>query len=258
MSKGSKITIVGAGPGAADLISMRGWKALQEADVVLYDALVSQELLAEIPVHIPTIYVGKRAGQHSYKQEDINALLVESARVYGHVVRLKGGDSFVFGRGGEEINHARRNGIPTAVVPGISSSIGVPALCDVPVTHRGDAESFWVITGTTTSGSVSKDVLTAATTDATVIILMGMNKLKEIVGIYKSVGKETLPLAIVQEGSTEQQRSIISTVDKVVADATERRIAAPAVIVVGKVVNSIVPNISQKIYEYNLTGTQCD
>lgn len=251
MSKISKITIVGAGPGAADLISVRGWKALQTADVVLYDALVSQELLAEIPEHIPMVYVGKRAGRHSFKQEEINGLLVESARIYGHAVRLKGGDSFVFGRGGEEINYARQHGIPTAVIPGISSAIGVPALCDVPVTHRGDSESFWVITGTTTSGEISKDVAVAATTDATVVILMGMKKLGEIVSLYKSVGKGSLPIAIVQEGSTEQQKSVISTVDQIEREATKEGVGAPAVIVIGKVVKSIVPNISENIHEYN-------
>lgn len=258
MSKVSRITMIGAGPGAADLISVRGWKALQTADVVLYDALISQELLAEIPEYIPTIYVGKRAGQHSFKQEDINALLVECAHLYGHAVRLKGGDSFVFGRGGEEINYARKQGVPTTVVPGISSAIGVPALCDVPVTHRGDAESFWVITGTTTSGKISKDVMTATTTDATVVILMGMNKLNEIASIYKSAGKGGLPVAIVQEGSTAQQQSVISTVDNVVKDAADQGVGAPAVIVIGKVVNSIVSSISKNIHEYSYSGIKCD
>lgn len=251
MRKSPKITLVGAGPGAADLISVRGYKALQEADVVLYDALVSDELVDQIPIHTPTIYVGKRAGLHSYSQEAINNLLVESARAYGHAVRLKGGDSFVFGRGAEEVNFARQYGIPTTVVPGISSSIGVPALCDIPVTQRSWAESFWVITGVTSKGVISKDVWLAATTEATVVILMGMSKLSEIVAIYRQAQRPSIPIAVIQEGSMESQKVLITTMDKVLIEVSQQKIKAPAVIVIGKVVNSIVSNVVERKHEYS-------
>jgi uroporphyrin-III C-methyltransferase len=144
-----KITLVGAGPGDTELITLKGLNALKTADVVLYDALVNQDLLAYAPKESIKIYVGKRNHQHAYTQEQINTLIVDMAYTHGHVVRLKGGDSFVFGRGQEELNYANAFNIETSVVPGISSSISVPALAGIPVTHRGVSESFWVITGTT-------------------------------------------------------------------------------------------------------------
>src|SRR6201998_1132021 len=175
-----RITLVGAGPGDAELITIKGIKALQTADVVLYDALVNEELLEFAPKKATKVYVGKRSGDHSHSQEAINKLMVDYALNYGHVVRLKGGDPFVFGRGYEELDHAASYSIPTEVVPGISSSIGVPGLQNIPVTHRGLSESFWVVTGTTSSGKVSNDVYEAARTKATIVVLMGIHKLAEI------------------------------------------------------------------------------
>src|SRR6476661_2834377 len=163
-----KLTLVGAGPGDAELITVKGIKALSQADVVLYDALVNPDILEYAPQNAVKLYVGKRSKNHTYTQEQINTLIVELAHKHGHVVRLKGGDSFVFGRGLEEIKYAELFEIETSVVPGISSSIGVPALSGIPVTHRGASESFWVITGTTSKGELSKDVRVAAHTNATV------------------------------------------------------------------------------------------
>ena len=150
-----RVTLVGAGPGDPELITLKGINALKSADIVLYDALVSQEILDMIPKGIPSLCVGKRAGAHSYKQEDINELIVEFAYLYGHVVRLKGGDPFVFGRGSEEIAYAQLQGVHTSVVPGISSALAVPASLNIPVTARGISESFWVVTGTTKAGEIS-------------------------------------------------------------------------------------------------------
>jgi uroporphyrin-III C-methyltransferase len=144
--KEPRITLVGAGPGDADLITIKGIKALKTADVVLYDALVNEELLEFAPQHATKVYVGKRSGDHSFSQDAINKLMIDYALNYGHVVRLKGGDPFVFGRGYEEMDHAASYSIPCAVIPGISSSIGVPGLQHIPVTHRGLSESFWVVT----------------------------------------------------------------------------------------------------------------
>ena len=157
-----KLTLVGAGPGDPDLITVKGIKALQQADVVMYDALVHPDLLDYCRPDALKVYVGKRRGAYSCVQEDINPLIVHYAQQYGHVVRLKGGDSFVFGRGFEEIEFARQHGIETAVVPGLSSSYAVPASAGIPLTTRGLSESFWVVTGTTKAGQFSKDLQLAA------------------------------------------------------------------------------------------------
>src|SRR5476651_210673 len=204
--KEPKITLVGAGPGDAELITLKGVKALKTADVVLYDALVNEELLEFAPAHAHKVYVGKRSGDHSYSQEAVNQLMVDYALNYGHVVRLKGGDPFVFGRGYEELDHAASYSIPAEVIPGISSSIGVPALQNIPVTHRGLSESFWVITGTTANGKVSNDVYEAARSKATVVVLMGLHKLAEITAIYKKEGKNKLPVAVIQSGTTVNEK----------------------------------------------------
>jgi uroporphyrin-III C-methyltransferase len=231
-----KLTLIGAGPGDAELITLKGIKALKQADVVLYDALVNQDLLEYAPVNAIKIYVGKRSKNHTYTQEQINTLIVELAHQYGHVVRLKGGDSFVFGRGLEEIKYAELFEIETVVVPGISSSIGVPALNGIPVTHRGASESFWVITGTTSSGKLSKDVKVAAHTNATVVILMGVSKLAEIVEVYKGAGREDEAIAIIQNGSLPEEKIAIGNIETIQQIAAERSIEAPAVIVIGEVV----------------------
>lgn len=244
-----KITLVGAGPGDPELITLKGLKALQGADVVLYDALVGEELLQFIPPNATKVYVGKRSGDHSYSQEVVNRLMVDYALNFGHVVRLKGGDSFVFGRGYEELEFAAAYRIPVTVIPGISSSIGVPGLQHIPVTHRGLSESFWVITGTTSSGEVSHDVYQAAQTKATVVVLMGLKKLKEIVEIFKAAGKEKLPVAIIQKGSTQDEKLVVGNVHNIVDKAQQETITAPAILVFGEVV-SLHPSYKSIVKEY--------
>ncbi|MES2760816.1 MAG: uroporphyrinogen-III C-methyltransferase [Bacteroidota bacterium] len=231
-----KITLVGAGPGDIELITLKGVNALKTADVVLFDALVNKELLTYAPKGAVKIYVGKRDHRHSYSQDQINLLLVETALKYGHVVRLKGGDSFVFGRGQEELNYAHAFNIETSVVPGISSSIAVPALAGIPVTHRGVSESFWVITGTTKDNQLSQDISLAAKTNATIIILMGLGKLKEITEIYSNEGKQDTAIALIQDGSLSTQKIALGTIDTIVDIAQKNNIKAPAVIVIGNVV----------------------
>lgn len=244
-----RITLVGAGPGDPELITLKGLKALQGADVVLYDALVGEELLQFIPPNATKVYVGKRSGDHSYSQEVVNRLMVDYALNFGHVVRLKGGDSFVFGRGYEELEFAAAYRIPVTVIPGISSSIGVPGLQHIPVTHRGLSESFWVITGTTSSGEVSHDVYQAAQTKATVVVLMGLKKLKEIVEIFKAAGKEKLPVAIIQKGSTQDEKLVVGNVHNIVDKAQQETITAPAILVFGEVV-SLHPSYKSIVKEY--------
>jgi uroporphyrin-III C-methyltransferase len=236
MSTEPRITLVGAGPGDAELITLKGIKALKTANVVLYDALINEELLA-FAENAEKVYVGKRSGEHSYSQEAVNKLLVDYALNYGHVVRLKGGDPFVFGRGYEELAYAAANNIPAEIIPGISSSISVAGLQQIPVTHRGLSESFWVVTGTTSNGDISADVYDAAKSRATVVILMGLNKLLEITEIFKNENKDHLPVAVIQNGSTLQEKVVIGVVDNIVDLVKENNITAPAIIIIGEVVS---------------------
>ena len=231
-----KITLVGAGPGDTDLISLKGLKALSTADVVLYDALVDDALLEYIPKNALRIFVGKRANHHAYSQLEINQMMVKYAQSNGHVVRLKGGDPFVFGRGGEELEYAAQYRIPTSVVPGISSSIALAGIQGIPLTFRGISESFWVITGATTAGSISKDIYTAATTAATVVVLMGLNKLTEIVQVYHEAGRKKLPIAVIQNGSLPDEKIALGTMETIATRVKEQGLGAPAVIIIGEVV----------------------
>jgi len=235
--KEPRITLLGAGPGDPDLITLKGIKALQTADVVLYDALINEELLNYAPEHAVKVYVGKRSGDHSYSQDAVNQLMIDYAINYGHVVRLKGGDPFVFGRGFEELDFAASYSIPAQVIPGISSSIGVPGLQNIPVTHRGLSESFWVVTGTTASGKVSDDLYQAARSKATVVVLMGIHKLAEIAEIFKAEGKNRLPVAIIQNGSSANEKVVVGIVDTIVEIAEENKITSPALMVFGEVVS---------------------
>lgn len=205
--------------------------------MVLYDALVNDELLAYAPADVPKVFVGKRAGQHSYKQSEINALLVQYAFSHGHVVRLKGGDSFVFGRGYEELAAADRYSIATAVVPGISSSIAVPELQQIPLTIRGVNESFWVITGTTSTGELSKDIPLAATSDASIIILMGVGKLQQIADVFTAAGKADTAVAVIQNGSLPDEKIAIGNIHNIVERVEAKGVGAPAIIIIGEVVS---------------------
>lgn len=232
----AKLTVVGAGPGDADLITVKAIKALKNADVVLYDALVNTELLEYINPVAEVVFVGKRKGCYSYHQDQINELIVARANTHGHVVRLKGGDPFIFGRGAEEMEYAATHGIETAMVPGISSSLAVPAYQNIPLTKRGSSESFWVITGTTKSHEISKDVALAAQSNATIVILMGMSKLSEIISLFQAQGKNNLPVAIIQNGTTPHEKVGIGTVDTIEKVVVAKELSNPAIILLGEVV----------------------
>lgn len=232
----SKLTIVGAGPGDPELITLKGLKAIENADVILYDALVNPALLDYSKAGITKIFVGKRKGVHSFTQDQINTMIVENATKYGNVVRLKGGDPYVFGRGFEEIQHAGKHNIPTEYIPGVSSSISVLGLQGIPVTHRGSSESFWVVTATTSSGELSGDIKIAAQSTATIVILMGVTKLKEITEIFISQGKQDTAIAIIQKGSLPDENIAIGTMSTILDIVSEKHIAPPAIIVIGNVV----------------------
>ncbi|MCK8142888.1 uroporphyrinogen-III C-methyltransferase [Flavobacterium sp. I-SCBP12n] len=231
-----QVTLVGAGPGDQDLLTIKGAKALAEANVVLYDALSNDELLSYAPKKALKIFVGKRKGYHAYTQDEINQLIVDNALTYGHVVRLKGGDPFIFGRGSEEIEFVESFGIPTFVIPGISSSIAVPASQGISLTKRGVSESFWVITGTTSTRKLSTDVALAAQSTATVVILMGMSKLDEIVALFQKESKGQIPVAIIQNGTTLEEKVGIGTIDNIQKVVAKNNLSSPAIIVIGEVV----------------------
>lgn len=235
-NSGAKVTLVGAGPGDPDLLTLKAVKALATANVVLYDALANEEILSYAPKSSIKIFVGKRKGNHAYSQEQINQLIVDNALTYGHVVRLKGGDPFIFGRGSEEMEYAESFGIPTFVVPGISSAIAVPAYQGISLTKRGTSESFWVITGTTSDRKLSEDVVLAAQSSATVVILMGMSKLDQIVSLFQKEAKGETPVAIIQNGTTPDEKVGVGTVDSILDIVKEKKLSSPAIIVLGEVV----------------------
>src|SRR3990172_9223397 len=244
-----KLTLAGSGPGDPELITAKAIQALGKADIILYDALVNPVLLRYASPNVKKIFVGKRNGQHSLKQEQINNLIVDLAFTYGHVVRLKGGDPFVFGRGYEEIQYAESFNIETEVIPGISSSLGVPALAGIPVTHRGLSESLWVITGTTRTGELSRDIKLASQSTATVVILMGVNKLHEIVEVYKSSDKANLPVFLIQNGTLKDERIAVGTISSIEEIVKDKHIGSPAVIIVGEVVRLHPEFLAQDVIE---------
>lgn len=242
------LTVVGAGPGDVELITLKAIKTLQSANVVLYDALVDKSLLEYAP-QAEHIFVGKRKGCYTYHQDQINELIVSRAATHGHVVRLKGGDPFVFGRGAEEMEYAASKGINVAMVPGISSSVAVPASQNIPVTKRGASESFWVITGTTKDHQLSSDVALAAKSSATVIILMGMGKLPEIVKLFSEEGKSDLPIAIIQNGTCKNEKVGVGTIASIEEIVAREQLGNPAIIIIGEVVNH---RSAVMDYAYNL------
>ena len=232
-----KLILLGAGPGDPELLTLKGLKALKNADVVLYDALVNPEILKHCKPETELIFVGKRKGCYAYHQDQINDLIVNRAQNYAIVVRLKGGDPFIFGRGAEEMLYAAQRGISASVIPGISSCNAVPALQNIPLTKRGISESLWVITGTTKAHKLSKDVELAAQSNATVVILMGTSKLNEILTLYKAQNKYELPVAIIQNGSLSNEKIAVGTVNTIAQIYKEKQLSNPAIIVLGHVVN---------------------
>ncbi|SHO61610.1 uroporphyrinogen-III C-methyltransferase [Algoriphagus zhangzhouensis] len=252
-----KVTLVGAGPGDPELITLKAILALNTADVVLYDALIDPVLLKHAPETALKVFVGKRVGKHSLPQEDTNQLCVSMAKKHGHVVRLKGGDPFVFGRGSEEIDYIESFGVSTYVVPGITSSIAVPAMAGIPVTKRGVSESFWVITGTTSARKLSNDVRLAAQSSATVVILMGTQKLPEIVAVYKNSGKDNLPIAIIQNGTTRDEKITAGVIGDILPKAQGNQVQSPAIIIVGEVVRESL-KLAEVYREAILVDTQAN
>jgi len=248
MNPRAKLSLVGAGPGDPELITLKGINTLKSADVILYDALVNPKLLEYAP-QAKKIFVGKRKGFHRYTQDEINQKIVDNAYEHGHVVRLKGGDPFVFGRGSEEIDYVENYGLHTDIIPGISSSIAVPSSIGIPLTKRGVSESFWVITGCTSDRQLSMDVRLAAQSSATVVILMGMHKLDQITTVFKELGKGETPAAVIQNGTMDNQRSGVGTINDIEEIVKLNKLSSPAIIILGDVVSEAASTkeLSQKL-----------
>ncbi|WP_113635683.1 uroporphyrinogen-III C-methyltransferase [Nubsella zeaxanthinifaciens] len=232
-----KITLVGAGPGDPDLLTLKGVKALAAADVVLYDALVNEALLNYAPEKAIKVYVGKSSDDESFSQQLVNKLMIDYALNYGHVVRLKSGDPFVFARGYEEVHVAESYNIPTEIVPGVSSALGVPGLQKIPMVYGDMSESFWVVTGTNAKGEISPDLYVAAKSNATIVVLMGIEKIKEIASIFKLEGKANLPVAVIENGSSAKENVVVGIVDTIEELIEEKKLSSPALLVFGNVVS---------------------
>ena len=245
-----KITLVGAGPGDPDLISVKGIKALKQANVVLYDALVDEQLLHYAPAEAIKVYVGNPSGDENFAQDTVNRLMVDYALNFGHVVRLKGGDLFVVGRGYEELDFAASYSIETAIVPGISSAISVPGLQGIPVTHRGASESLWILSATDFEGNLSGELHHAARSQATVVVLLGFPHLEAIVRVFQQHGKGGLPVAVIQNGSMAHERIAVGLVNTIEEVALEHDIdnTGPVLLVFGQVV--ALHNEFQKIRRF--------
>ncbi|OUN70082.1 uroporphyrinogen-III C-methyltransferase [Drancourtella sp. An57] len=235
--KCGKVWIAGAGPGDAGLLTVKTASLMEQADAVVYDALVSAEILSLIPEKTEKINVGKRADHHLVPQKEINQILVNLAKEGKQVLRLKGGDPFVFGRGGEEAEFLVQEDIDFEIVPGITSSVAVPAYAGIPVTHRDYTSSFHVITGHERKGGESRiDYETLARMDATLVFLMGVTALPEICEKLRMAGMpDDTPAAVIQEGTLACQKKVVSDLQNLPKRVQEEKIQAPAVIVVGKV-----------------------
>lgn len=232
------VSLVGAGPGDPELITVKALRRLRAADVVVYDALANPELLGECRTDAARIDVGKRAGCRPFAQEAINALLVDLAHEGKQVVRLKGGDPFVFGRGGEEALALVAAGVPFEVVPGISSAIGVPAYAGIPVTQRGVAVSFAVVTGHEDPTKPHSQLNWAALAGIdTLVVLMGVGRLAAISRQLIAHGRtENTPAAVIGTGTTAHQATVVGTLETIAVDVAQAGIRAPATLVVGEVV----------------------
>lgn len=241
------VKIVGAGPGDAELLTIKAVKALENAAVILYDALVGKEIKQYASENAQWVFVGKRADKHSHSQDEINQLIVDYAFSYGNVVRLKGGDPYIFGRGHEEYNYVASFGIDVEVVPGISSAIAVPELSNIPLTKRDVSQSFWVLTATNKKGELTEDIKAASKTNATVVVLMGIKKLPKIVELYQRNGKGKLPVGVIQNGTLKSSKTVVGKIDTIEAIVADNKIGTPGIIVIGEVVNEANNFVYQNI-----------
>lgn len=237
MKKTGKVWLAGAGPGDAGLLTIKTRELMEEADVIVYDALISTEIISLIPNEKECIYVGKRSGNHVVPQEEINWILLEQAQAGKKVLRLKGGDPFVFGRGGEELELLTEHGIPYEIVPGITSAVAVAAYAGIPITHRDFTSSFHVITGHPRKDGVSRiDYEALVKLNGTLVFLMGISSMPDICqGLLNAGMRPDMPAAVLERGTTSRQRNLISDISHLTERAKEEKIQTPAIILVGEV-----------------------
>jgi uroporphyrin-III C-methyltransferase / precorrin-2 dehydrogenase / sirohydrochlorin ferrochelatase len=234
---GGEVYLVGAGPGDPELLTLRAIRLIERADVVLYDNLVSDAVLDLIPPGTERIYVGKRRANHALRQEEINDLLVVHARAGRRVLRLKGGDPFMFGRGGEEIDSLSANGVPFEVVPGITAALGVAAFAGIPLTHRDHAQACLFVTGHLKDGSMDLDWTALARPRQTVVVYMGLLCLPILCAKLIEHGQSPeLPAAVIQHGTAPTQRVVAGTLATLPALAERAELHGPTLIIVGDVV----------------------
>lgn len=235
-SRPGTVYLVGAGPGDPELITMKALRVLRRADVVLYDALANPALLDETGLFTARIDVGKHAGAHAMAQDDINALLLDKACTHATVVRLKGGNPFVFGRGGEELLYLRAHGVPVEVIPGVSSAIAAASAAGVPVTHRGLAGSFAVVTATSAAQAHTQDWAALARME-TLVVMMGLRRWHTVAAHLMAAGlSPATPALAVQDASLPTQRTVTATVASLDTSMRRAGLRAPVTIVVGAVV----------------------
>ncbi|MCK9472739.1 uroporphyrinogen-III C-methyltransferase [Sulfurimonas sp.] len=231
-----KVYLTGAGPGDIELLTLKALRVIKEADIIIYDRLANPDILKEAKSGCEFVYVGKEDGRHIMPQDDINEVIYQNAIKYENVVRLKGGDPFVFGRGGEEALYLHERGIKFEVIPGITSSISAPAYAGIPVTHRGVAVSFRVVTGHESPHKKESQIpWETFKTDDTIIFLMGLHNLPKISKKLIEIGKpEDCPCAVISKGTTKDQIVVIGTLKDIVEKTKD--VPTPALIVVGRVV----------------------
>jgi uroporphyrin-III C-methyltransferase len=245
-----ELFILGAGPGDPELITVKGYKLLQQADVVLYDNLANKDLLAITKETCEKIYVGKQPYGDYTPQETINEMILNYAFTKGKVVRLKGGDPFIFGRGFEEITFARQHGIKTHFIPGITS-MQASGLQDIPLTHRTISEGIWMITGTKKDGSLSADLKLAMQSNATVVIYMGMKQIPAITATYLEENRGGTPAAIIQHASLPHEKCVRGFVKDLPKIAAEYQLTYPAIIIIGEVAGLETPtNIYNEVIQH--------
>ncbi|MGY0395462.1 uroporphyrinogen-III C-methyltransferase [Fusobacterium sp. SYSU M8A802] len=238
MDKKGKVYIMGAGPGDAELLTLKGKRAIEEADCVVYDRLINNRILNYARKDAEMIYLGKGNTEGGLIQDEINETIVKKALEGKVIARVKGGDPFVFGRGGEEIQALFENGIEFEEIPGITSSISVPAYAGIPVTHRGMARSFHVFTGHTMADGDWHNFEAIAKLDGTLVFLMGIKNLPIIVGDLIKNGKDSkTPVAIIEKGATADQRVTVGTLENIIELSLEKKIVPPAITIIGEVVN---------------------
>jgi uroporphyrin-III C-methyltransferase/precorrin-2 dehydrogenase/sirohydrochlorin ferrochelatase/uroporphyrin-III C-methyltransferase len=231
------VAIVGAGPGDPELLTLKALRLLSQADAVVYDRLIPEAILALIPIGAARFFAGKSCKQHVMTQEEINDLLVSLARAGRKVVRLKGGDPFIFGRGGEEAEHLMRHGIAFEIVPGISSASGCSSYAGIPLTHRGLATGVRYITGHSKEPELGLNWQSLNDQDTTLVIYMGLANLGIIATKLMAQGlPRDFPVAAIQDGTTSAQRVVISTLTKIEADVKHAQLEPPTLVIVGKVV----------------------